>query len=156
VRRDNDAWAAPKRSARTIAQFEATVALGRAAEQFRREFVEILKQDDLSDAQFNVLRILRGAGEAGLACGQVAERLIRYDPDVTRLLDRLEKRGLVARTRDAADRRVVRTCLTTAGLELLARLDRPIDDLHERQLGHLTIRELTSLRAIVDAARRRS
>lgn len=143
------------RSARTVAQFEVFAALVMAAEQFERELVELLKQDELSVSQYNILRILRGAGPAGLACGQVAGRLFRHDPDVTRLVDRLLKRGLVERAREAQDRRVVRTRITPAGMGLLASLDAPVDRLHERQLGHMSERQLSSLKTLLTEARTR-
>lgn len=140
------------RSARTQAQFEAFSAVLAAAEQLERELIEVLKRAGLSLAQYNVLRILRGAGAAGLACGQVAGRLIRHDPDVTRLTDRLEKRGLLERTREAGDRRIVRTRITAAGLALLADLDGPVDRLHERQMGHMSEPRLASLRKLLEDA----
>ena len=77
-------------------------------------------------------------------------RLIRHDPDVTRLTDRLEKRGLLDRTREAADRRIVRTRITAAGLALLADLDDPIDRLHERQMGHMSEQRLASLKKLLE------
>jgi DNA-binding MarR family transcriptional regulator len=143
------------RSARTVAQFEVFSAVVVAAEQFERELVELLKADELSVSQYNILRILRGAGPAGLACGQVAGRLFRHDPDVTRLVDRLEKRGLVERAREARDRRVVRTRITASGLELLEDLDAPVDRLHEQQLGHMSERQLSSLKTLLAEARAR-
>jgi DNA-binding MarR family transcriptional regulator len=138
------------RSARTRSQFEAFSAVLAAAGQLERELVELLKRAELSLAQYNVLRILRGAGAAGLACGQVGGRLIRHDPDVTRLTDRLEKRGLLERTREAADRRIVRTRITAAGLALLADLDEPIDRLHEQQMGHMSEQRLASLKKLLE------
>jgi DNA-binding MarR family transcriptional regulator len=144
-----------KRSARTLAQYEAYIALIRAAEEMNREFVELLKTEDLTDSQYNVLRILRGGDRAGLACREISDRLIRHDPDVTRLLDRLEARGLIDRARDPQDRRVVRTRITDEGLARLSRLDGPVDEVHERQLGHMAPDRLETLRALLDAARRR-
>lgn len=138
-----------KRSARTVAQVDAYLALITTAERFEREVVELLKGAGLSPSQYNILRILRGAGDAGLACGQVGGRLVRHDPDVTRLMDRLEKRGLIARAREQQDRRVVRTRITPDGLELLATLDAPVDDLHERQLGHMSERRLGDLKTLL-------
>ena len=87
-----DKWGAPprRRSARTTAQFEVFSELLVTAERLEREVIELLKGEELSLSQYNILRILRGAGAAGLACGQVGTRLIRHDPDMTRLLDRLE------------------------------------------------------------------
>lgn len=138
-----------------MAQVQALISLVEAAGQLERDAVDLLKTADLSLAQFNVLRILRGAGPEGATCGQVGERLIRHDPDVTRLLDRLDRRGLIARGRDAVDRRVVRTRITRKGLELIARLDVPLDALHERQFGHLSERQLSDLRDLAETLRTR-
>ena len=145
--------AAPrKRSARSVAQVDVFLALITTAERFERQVVELLKGAGLSPSQYNILRILRGAGEAGLACGQVGGRLVRHDPDVTRLMDRLEKRGLIERARELQDRRVVRTRITPGGLELLATLDAPVDDLHEQQLGHMSERRLSELKTLLAEA----
>src|SRR5690606_2268200 len=84
----------------------------RTADKLGRRFSEMMKSVDLSPTQYNVLRILRGAGGDGLACGAISERMVTRDPDITRLLDRLEKRGLVARSRDKEDRRVVTARIT--------------------------------------------
>src|SRR5947209_2864492 len=92
-----------------------------------------LKPAELSPTQYNVLRILRGAGPEGLACGRIAERMITRDPDMTRLLDRMKKRGLIERHRCPKDRRVVRGRLTAAGARLLEKLDGPVLDLVRRQ-----------------------
>jgi DNA-binding MarR family transcriptional regulator len=115
-----------------VAQVDAYLALITIAERFEREVVELLKGAGLSPSQYNILRILRGAGDAG-----------------TRLMDRLEKRGLIARAREQQDRRIVRTRITGAGLELLESLDAPVDDLHDRQLGHLNERRLGELTALL-------
>ncbi len=139
------------RTPREAANAEAHIALLKAASRMAHEFSAVMKPVDLSLSQYNVLRILRGAGPEGLTCGQVIERMIQRDPDVTRLLDRLEKRGLIGRGRDARDRRIVRTYITEAGLSLLASLDRPVDDLHHRHLGHLSDRRLAELRELTDA-----
>jgi DNA-binding MarR family transcriptional regulator len=143
------------RSARTTAQFEVFSELLVTAERFEREVVELLKGAELSLSQYNILRILRGAGDAGLACGQVGGRLVRHDPDVTRLMDRLDKRRLIARAREPQDRRVVRTKITPEGLALLGSLDGPIDRLHERQLGHMNERRLATLKSLLAEARAR-
>src|SRR5262249_7376520 len=118
--------------------------LVRTAEMLSRPFVQFLKSEDLSGAQYNVLRILRGAPQ-GLTCSEIGNRMITRDPDITRLLDRLEKRELIARSRDEEDRRIVLTRITPAGLDLLARLDQPIQDLHRKQLGHLGAERLKAL-----------
>lgn len=93
----------------------------------------ILKTADLSPPQYNVLRILRGADKGGRTCNEIAERMIHRVPDVTRLLDRLEARGLITRQRETTDRRVVRVWLSKSGLALLAPLDAPLAALHQ---GH--------------------
>jgi DNA-binding MarR family transcriptional regulator len=131
--------------ARTEKHRDAYLAIMRAAEVLQRDVAELLKKADLSIAQYNVLRVLRGAGSAGLACGEVASRLIRHDPDMTRLTDRLERRGLIERTRDRRDRRVVLTHITASGLALLAELDAPVDALHAKQFGHMSDEALQSL-----------
>lgn len=101
----------------------------------------------LTPNQYNVLRILRGAGAEGLPCGEIAERMITRDPDVTRLLDRLVARGLAARERAAGDRRVVRAVITEAGLTLLAALDPAVRAHPPAALGSLGKRRLAALRA---------
>jgi DNA-binding MarR family transcriptional regulator len=138
-----------ERSARTQAQVRAMISLLVAADELQRDADALLKSADLSGSQYNVLRILRGGEPDGLRCGDVIARLIKRDPDVTRLMDRLERRGFIARGRDARDRRVVRTRITPAGLELLARLDEPVDALHERQFGHMSESRLGELTALV-------
>lgn len=113
---------------------------------------QLLKVEDLSPAQYNVLRILRGAPE-GLTCGEIGNRLVTRDPDITRLLDRLEKRGLIARQRGGEDRRVVLTRIEQDGLELLARLDEPVRALHRGLLGHLGAERLRTLAELLEACR---
>jgi DNA-binding MarR family transcriptional regulator len=142
----------PTRTRRTLAQYGVYETMIKAANEMERAFVELLKPYDLSMTQYNVLRILRGGGAAGLSCGTVGGRLMRHDPDVTRLLDRLERRGLIERVRDAQDRRIVRTRATAAALDLLAELDAPVDAVHERQLGHLTEARLQELRTLIENA----
>ncbi len=131
---------------------EVFLTIQRLAGELAGGVAELLKPAGLSVAQYNVLRILRGAGERGRACGEVAERLITRGPDVTRLLDGLEKRGLVLRSRDAGDRRVVTARITPAGLELLSTLDEPLRELHLRQLGHLGPEKLAALLDLLDQA----
>ena len=108
----------------------------RTTDMLSRGLVQVLKVEDLSSTQYNVLRILRGARE-GLACGEIANRMITRDPDVTRLLDRLEKRGLISRCRETEDRRTVRAWIAPEGLKVLARLDEPVQAAHRQQLAHL-------------------
>ena len=122
----------------------ALLDLLRTTDILSRGLLQVLKPEDLSGTQYNVLRILRGAPE-GLACGEIANRMITRDPDVTRLLDRLEKRGLISRCRETKDRRTVMTRITPAGLKLLANLDEPVQSAHRKQLGHLGPKRLRAL-----------
>ena len=130
----------------------AYVDLRRTTDLLSRGFVKILKTEDLSETQYNALRILRGSPE-GLPCGEIANRMITRDPDVTRLLDRLEKRGLVSRWRESKDRRTVMAAITARGLELLARLDQPVRATHRKQLGHLGRDRLRMLTELLRASR---
>jgi DNA-binding MarR family transcriptional regulator len=132
---------------------EAALNVQRTANVLSQGLTELLKQHDLTGTQYNVLRILRGAGEKGLTAGDIGDRMITRDPDVTRLLDRLEKRGLVERWRCTHDRRVVWTRITRAGLDVIGPLDRPITELHDRQLGHLGRDRLQELIELLEAAR---
>ena len=106
----------------------------RTTDMLSRSLVGILKAEDLSANQYNVLRILRGAHDP-LPCGEIANRMITRDPDITRLLDRLEKRGLISRCRETKDRRMVMARITAEGLKLLSRLDEPIEEAHRKRLA---------------------
>ena len=128
------------------------VSLLRAADALSRGTEALLKPHSLSGTQYNILRILRGAGPAGLACREVGCRLISRDPDITRLLDRMESRGLIARARETRDRRVVKTRITEAGLRILAELDQPVRALHRRQFRSLTAKQLRQLSVLLDRA----
>lgn len=130
----------------------AFLDLVRTTDLLSRGPAQVLKNEDLSATQYNVLRILRGAPE-GLACGEIGNRMITRDPDITRLLDRLEKRGLISRERDTKDRRMVLTRITAEGLKLLARLDGPVQESHHRQLGHLGRERLKQLAELLSACR---
>jgi DNA-binding MarR family transcriptional regulator len=132
---------------------EAYLSLQRTADVLARAAEEAIKPSGLSGTQYNVLRILRGAPPGALACGEVAQRMLTHDPDVTRLLDRLEGRGLAARARASKDRRVITVRITPAGLRILTKLDRPIAAFHRRQLGHLGPRRLKRLIALLNSAR---
>lgn len=105
----------------------------------------LLKAGGLSVTQFNVLRILRGAGERALTCGEIAAQLLNKDPDVTRLLDRMEKLGLVERFRSEQDRRVLLTRLTSQGRATVDRFDTPIQALHRQQFRKLPPERLALL-----------
>ena len=128
----------------------AFLAVMRAAGGLLRGVEVLLNRYGLTAAQYNVLRILRGAGDEG-ACGrEIASLLITAEPDITRLLDRMEKRGLISRRRDAKDRRFVTTRIAPAGLETLAALDAPVAALHRRQFGRLSGAELRRLMAALE------
>ena len=131
----------------------AFLDLLRTTDMLSRGLVHVLKAEDISATQYNVLRILRGAPE-GLPCGEIGNRMITRDPDITRLLDRLEKRGLISRSREARDRRTVLTRITPEGMKLLARLDEPVQEAHRKQLGHLGRERLRELTDLLRAARR--
>ena len=132
---------------------EAMLSIERTAAVLGHSLAEALKGYGVTPTQYNALRILRGAGEEGLCRNEVRDRLVARVPDVTRLLDRLEEMGLIARERDASDRRLVTTRITREGLKLLARLDGPVAEAHERQLGHLDERSLRTLIDLLAKAR---
>ncbi len=132
---------------------EAYLNLQRTTDRLLQGVRELLDPHDLSPAQYNVLRILRGAEPDGLPCGGIRERMVTRVPDVTRLLDRLEPRGLITRERRPPDRRVVRARITQAGLTLLAELDAPMRALHREQMGHLGEDALQTLIDLLERVR---
>ena len=125
----------------------------RTTEILSRPVAELLKTEDLSSTQYNVLRILRGSPE-GLSCGEIGNRMITRDPDITRLLDRMEKRRLISRTRDEKDRRMVLTRITDEGLDVVGRLDEPVQAIHRSQLSHLGRERLKALSDLLRICRR--
>ncbi len=134
---------------------EVYLNIQRTAETLWSGVNETFKQVDLTPTQYNVLRILRGAGGQGVSCSEVSDRLVTKDSDITRLLDRLETRGLISRERDKRDRRVITTRITDEGLRLLAGLDKPIAECHRRQLGHMGEKRLATLSKLLEDARNR-
>jgi DNA-binding MarR family transcriptional regulator len=135
---------------------EAAVALMRTADVFRRIVGAIVEPNGITSQQYNVLRILRGAGEQGLPTLEIAERMIESTPGITRLIDRLETKKLVARERCLTDRRQVFCRITAPGLALLTSLDRPILDATNTALGNLKKTELASLIDLLDRTREHS
>jgi DNA-binding MarR family transcriptional regulator len=135
---------------------EAFLSLQRTANLLLQALGRELRGHELSPAQYNLLRILRGAGSEALTCGEIAERLVSPGPDVTRLLDRLEARQLVFRERDSADRRVVRARITGEGSRLLAEIDPRVDAVLKRLLGHLGDEGLRQLSKLLEQARERT
>ena len=134
-------------------QAEVFLNLVRTADALTRGTEEILKLAGLSHTQYNVLRILRGAGEQGLCCREVAERMITRDPDITRLLDRLERRGFLTRSRDSRDRRVITVRIAAAGQKILKDLEGPMTEYNRKLLSHMDKRDLQKLVELLEAAR---
>jgi DNA-binding MarR family transcriptional regulator len=124
---------------------EAHLNLGRTEALLQEGIERVLRPYGISGTQYNVLRILRGAGTNGLCRNEIRDRLVNRMPDVSRLLDRMEEAGLVVRERDATDRRLVSTTLSARGHELVESLDGPVAEAHQRQLGHLREDELRTL-----------
>lgn len=134
-------------------EVEAALNVARTADLLQRQMAELLKPWGITPTQYNALRILRGAGERGHTCTAVSDRMLTKDPDVTRLIDRLESRGFVTRARHPDDRRAIKLVLAEPGRELLDRLDAPVDALHTRQLGALGEERLRELIALLESAR---
>ena len=132
---------------------EVVLNLARTAEYVGSRGAEVFKRADLTPTQYNALRILRGAGEDGLTCGEIGERMVTRDSDITRLLDRLERRGLVSRERPESNRRVVITRITEGGLQLLAELDAPVNESHQKLAGHMGEKRLKALNNLLEALR---
>jgi DNA-binding MarR family transcriptional regulator len=124
---------------------EAYLSIQRTAAILEHAFEGALRPSGITATQYNVLRILRGAGPGGLCRSEIGDRLVRRVPDVTRLLDRLERMGLIARARSGNDRRYVTTRITKAGLKVLDELEGPIDAIHARQFAPLDDTRLKTL-----------
>ena len=135
---------------------EAFLNLARTETVLRDAMERVLKPHGLALTQYNVLRMLRGAGTEGLCRNEIRDRLITRMPDVTRLLDRMEEAGLVSRVRSTEDRRLVHTQLTRRGRELVDALDDAVAAEHERQLGHLSAEQLRTLIELLTLARERA
>ena len=137
-------------------QEEAFLNLERTATALQDDFEQVLKPFGITGAQYNVLRILRGAGPQGLCRNEVRDRLVTRMPDVTRMLDRMEQAGLVVRERSTEDRRLVSTRLTARGRELVDALDAPVAAEQRRRLGHLDDAQLATLIQLLTIARERT
>jgi DNA-binding MarR family transcriptional regulator len=133
---------------------EAYLNLWRTYDRLRAMEDELFATFDLTAQQYNAMRLLRGQHPKPLATLTIARRLVSRAPDITRLLDKLEQRGLISRQRLTGNRRVVEVSITAAGLELLGELDAPVRRCHERQLGHLTADQLSQLIELLKIARR--
>jgi len=129
----------------TSREQEAYLALLRTTDALQSSMEFKLKEFGLTGTQYNALRILRGAGPDGLPCSEIGERMITHDPDITRLLNRLEQRGLVERTRDQQDRRMIYGKITTAGKKLLREMDDPVEQHGREMLRHVSRADLRRL-----------
>jgi len=132
---------------------QAAIGLLRTADVVKRSFSQMIEPHGITLQQFNVLRILRGAGSEGLPTLTIGERMIEQTPGVTRLVDRLEKKGLVARAPCAKDRRRVFCRITTKGLDLLKELDEPVTRWDSRAVSVLPPSDLDSLIDLLDRVR---
>lgn len=131
---------------------EAVLNLARTHDRLQIRFTRLFREHGLTPAQYNILRILRGEGRP-LPCLEIAGRMVTSVPGITGLVDRLEALGLVERARCVEDRRVVHVGATPKALEVLARLDGPVDTLHHALLGHLAPEELDELNRLLEKAR---
>lgn len=133
---------------------ETMLTILRTADVLGYRLAQFFKKRRLTPTQYNVLRIVRGAGAPGALCSEVGARLITRVPDVTRLLDRLERQGLIARERQLDDRRAVRVRLTRKGSDLLARIDPEVEAFHRECLKHMPRKALAQLNELLDRARK--
>ena len=125
----------------------------RTADVMTQRLTDLLKPSGLSPTQYNVLRILRGAAGKGVCCGEIGERMITRDPDVTRLIDRLEKRNLLTRSRSKEDRRFVSIHLTPEGLELVNQLDEPLEKWNRKLMQNISSGEMKVLIELLEQLR---
>ncbi|HZC42637.1 MAG TPA: MarR family transcriptional regulator [Acidobacteriaceae bacterium] len=132
---------------------EAFLNLVRTSAQMQHALHLRLKPYGITETQYNSLRILRGAGSSGLTCAEIAERLVSQDPDITRLVERLQRQGLVRRERGEKDRRVVLTKITAAGLDRLKEVDPVVDSTVHVLLSHLSESEMKTMIDLMERAR---
>jgi DNA-binding MarR family transcriptional regulator len=136
-------------------QQEADLNVVRTAAVLMDDFERLLRPYGITGTQYNVLRILRGAEPEGLCRNEVRDRMLTRMPDMTRLLDRMEEAGLVTRTREAEDRRMVMTTITPAGRRLLEKLDDVVETEHERQFRNLNQEQLRTLIELLTLVRQK-
>jgi DNA-binding MarR family transcriptional regulator len=132
---------------------EAVLNVWRTGDFIARRLHELLKTGGISQTQYNVLRILRGAGADGIACGEIAGRMLTHDPDITRLMDRLVRRGLARRTRVRRDRRVILAGITPEGASLLEEMDPLVARLVDQIIGHMQEPQLKTLIRLLEKTR---
>jgi DNA-binding MarR family transcriptional regulator len=143
----------PRKTAFDSPEQEVFLNLWRTYDRLRALEDELFGRYELTPQQYNALRLLRAEHPDGLPTLALASRLVSRAPDITRMLDKLERRGLIARVRPAENRRVVRVAVSDAGLALLKELAGPLRDCHARQLGHLTDEQRRELVELLRAAR---
>jgi DNA-binding MarR family transcriptional regulator len=141
-----------KREPFASSEQEAVLNLFRTSDRMQHRFARLFREYGLTPSQYNILRILRGEGKA-MPCLEIAQRTITVVPGITGLIDRLEQSGLVTRQRSEEDRRVVNVSITTAGEEVLARLDEPLLELHRKMLAHFSAQEMAELTRLLEKAR---
>ena len=132
---------------------ESLLNIVRTADVLLQSLTLLMKPYQISPTQYNVLRILRGAGDQGVSCKEIAARLVARDPDITRLMDRLEQRGLIVRDRAKEDRRIVTHRLTPAGLDLMTELQRPLEAANRQFTKDLEPAELRKLVDVLEQIR---
>jgi DNA-binding MarR family transcriptional regulator len=133
---------------------EALLNVMRTSDCLQRVFQRRTRGWGVTSTQYNVLRILRGAGSQGLTCSAIGDRMITAEPDITRLLARLKTMKLIKQQRDKHDRRVVWTHISAAGLELLSKMDAVIEQIPRDLLGHLNRKDLSELIRLLELARK--
>jgi DNA-binding MarR family transcriptional regulator len=132
---------------------EALLNLLRTSDCLNRAFHLNIRDWGVTSTQYNVLRILRGAQPPGLTCSAIGSRMIAAEPDITRLLARLNVLKLIRQKRDRQDRRMVWTQISEAGLQLLREMDPVVQKLPKELLGHLSGTELAELIRLLELAR---
>jgi DNA-binding MarR family transcriptional regulator len=137
----------------TSVEQEAYLNIIKTADVLQQTAAQVMRGSQITETQYNVLRILRGAGFEGLKCNEIAERMVTRDPDITRLLDRLEKQGWIERNRSKIDRRVVTSTISESGLAVLGELDEPLRLKLEAMLGRLGPERLRLLIELLEEAR---
>jgi len=134
-------------------QQEALLSIMRTESLFAVQYERFFREHGLTSPQYNILRILRGHEGRGLPSLEIASQMVACVPDITRLIDRLEKAEYVARERCTEDRRVVHVRITAAGKKLLKKLDQPVREAEQQTLGHMTKKELADLIRLLARAR---
>jgi DNA-binding MarR family transcriptional regulator len=146
---------APRESGVVGREQEVFLSLIRAASRLEAELNRLFRPYELTGATFTILRTLEESGKEGLSCGDIAEQLVAEVPDMTRLLDRLERLGYVTRERSREDRRMVKVSLTNKGADAVRSLKEPIRQFHHRQLGRLSEEKLGELKSALEEVMRK-